>query len=417
MKQQVVIFIGDGVWRAAAVSAGAIRWIPCAESSGDLPQRAAQLRGELLAAGCAPQPLLLAIPSNWCLNARISTDKLGRGNRHDALAFRLEEHLPASAEDFIADYVEFDDGTALGVCSDAARLRACVDAFEGAGLAVAHICPLALLAAAHAATGNDANQDLLLRCQNSPGCDYIEQRDGKPAAWRWFSPDDPSLQHLAASAGSMDAAEEPAARQAAKILEGTAWPPADFRRGALAPATRLHAHRAPLKAVFAALMLLFVSLALAAQWRASRYQAISREQQQKQIEVHKRLFPDQRAPASVKSRLLAEQRKIAALSGNGDEETSRRMTASALVQLRDLLKGLSPELQLQIIELNFQPDLIRIEGQALSHVDAERIAAAVRQTGVFEADPPKTDTLKSGDVGFSLIIRPRTAAAPAKAGP
>src|SRR4051812_21742905 len=47
---------------------------------------------------------LLAVPSAWCLSARISTAQLPKNDRK-AMLYRLEEKLPLEAEKLIADFL------------------------------------------------------------------------------------------------------------------------------------------------------------------------------------------------------------------------------------------------------------------------------------------------------------------------
>ena len=446
---QYVIFVGDAAWRIAIVQEGAVRIIALPEmADAALADRAAQARGELAAAGHSGQPILLAVPSSWCLNSVISCEKLERGDRRKALAFRLEEHLPISAEEFVADYRQLEDGTALGVCADLVKLRDLVVAFEAAELPIQHICPQGLLAAAHVlAQHPDAHGVYIGGADGESDSAFIEVENGGPRRWSWFVQDGPAirerLQEWAKSSPDQrrlyvigtapplpepgqDAAliaaielrevggEQAAALEAARILDGAVWPWIDFRRDTLAAPHQHQVYRRPLIAIATAFVLLLVCVIVMAQWRSRRFQVLAQQRQQGQADVFKRLFPDQRPPSAVKSRLLAEQRKLASLQGRpGDgAPTDPLTTSSALVRLRDFLKGLPSDIRFQILDLDFQPDLIRVEGQAQSHVEAERLTTALRQSGAFDVDAPKTETLKEGGVSFTFVARPHATTRP-----
>jgi len=100
-------------------------------------------------------------------------------------------------------------------------------------------------------------------------------------------------------------------------------------------------------------------------------------------------------------------------------ESSRNLVSapSSLMQLRDLLDGPSPQLHYQILELDFPAGLDPCrKARLLRNVDAERSPAALRQSGIYEVDPPKTETLKEGGVASVFVARPRSVRIIGKAG-
>jgi hypothetical protein len=96
--------------------------------------------------------------------------------------------------------------------------------------------------------------------------------------------------------------------------------------------------------------------------------------------------------------------------GAGDAESAVPRTPSALVHLREVLKGLPTGLRCRLLELSIQPDEVRLDGQARSHSEAEAIAVAIRQSGLYEVEPPKTETLR--DQGVSFAFTAKSIAAP-----
>lgn len=78
-----------------------------------------------------------------------------------------------------------------------------------------------------------------------------------------------------------------------------------------------------------------------------------------------------------------------------------------MVHLQRVLGSLPTDLRYRILDLNIQPNRIRLDGQARSHVEAERLAMALRQSGTYEVESPKTEVLKERGVSFLFNAIPR----------
>ncbi len=463
MAEQYMIAVGDEGWRVAAISQdGDVRTSPVPASDDAGPETRAEATVESLRElGYAVDPVVLALPSSWCLCAVIPTDDLHRGGRRKAMAYRLEEHLPVSAEDFVADYVEMEDHQALGVCAELETLRAIVTALEAGGVHVRHICPTALLAAAWAveqhpgaggvligdAAANDA--DAVDGAEPSPGgCDLIRLREGRPTAWAWIvegneavrshleaweTPDDQpvplvllgdgALCEVADAAGTVEPVEpdgvgrdEVAARRAACVAAGTVSLWIDLRRDALAAPGRYDVYRKPVTALVAAAAILLVSLVGVMVWRGRQYEALAGRYVRQQAEVFRKVLPDQRVPAGVEGRLASERRKLEGLGGHASDEAAAGPSVSALVHLWEVLGRLPKDVRYRILDLNVQPDRIRIDGQARSHAEAERLAVALRESERYDVQPPKTEALKERGVSFLFTAEPRHRPAPTEGG-
>ncbi len=455
MSEQFVIFASEGPWRVARVRDGAAEPVGVAAAEGASPaEHAGAARAALAELGHRGQPLLLALPSAWCLSAVISTDDLERGGRRRAMAFRLEEHLPIAAEDFVADFLETRSGEALGVCAEYDRLHGIVDALEAADLEVRHICPAALLAAADAAESVADVAGVLLASTGPPASadaeasaadfNLVELDRGRPVRWWWFAGDAEALQsRLAAWAAGSDAAlrlvtleaeesdapaialpetvepvvltqptvEEAAALHAARVLDGLADPWIDLRCDKLARPDQHELYRRPVIACVAAVVLLLVSLTAAMHWRGRQYQQLTDRYEQQQIAAFRAALPDQPVPSTsvLKRRLESEQQKLAHISGEaaGASAGEPLQPTSALVHLRTVLAAFPPDLRVRLLGLDIRPEVIRIDGQSRSHADADRIAGALRGTGVYDVDQPRTRALEDRGVSFLFTAEPR----------
>jgi hypothetical protein len=442
MTDRHIVFVGDEAWRVGRVRGGEVHIARLAFApDAELGVRAAAVKRQLEQDGYADQPVVLAIESSWCLCATISTEGLGRTGRLKAMGFRLEEHLPISAEEFVADYVPQGDREALGVCSERAKLEELVNAFKAAGIEVRHICPAALAAAAFAVDRYAKVDAVLLGAGNghAAGYDFIELRDGRPARWRWLAGDEtvvrdgltawaaagPPSRQLACigcedrpmpagaqviSNGLRDlSGDQAAAQYAARVLDGAATAWVDLRCGSLAAPDRLQVYRRPLVALVAAAICMLTCVMGVMLWRGHQYERLRQESLAAQAEVFRTVVPGQtRVPANVRARLVSEQRTLAGLCGltwDAGKAGPLRPT-SALVNLQRILSILPSTSTYRILDLSIQPDLVRVDGEATSHAEAESLAGALRQSGFYEVDPPKTQALKEGGVSLLFIARP-----------
>src|SRR5258705_7047033 len=126
-QKPFILFAGDDAWRVGAMDARAPRITeiplpPAATSS----QIAAQCAEVLKKSGHGASPILLAIPSSWCLAASIRTDDLPKADAK-SLVYRLEEKLPWPAESIVADFIRHEK-FALGVCIRIDRVRGMIEA-------------------------------------------------------------------------------------------------------------------------------------------------------------------------------------------------------------------------------------------------------------------------------------------------
>jgi hypothetical protein len=455
MSTPSVIFASDSAWRLGTRCDGGTSCRPLALNGEASPSAWAQAaRAALTEAGGSPGQALLALPSSWCLTATINTEDLERGNRRRAMGFRLEEHLPISAEQVVADFIAYTKDEALGVAIDHDRVEPIVAALEAAGFDVRHICPAAMLAAAAATERDPALSAAVIayRHDGTTTYDLVELDRGKPVRWWWSAEDaDDIANHLrqipsrAASPAvafigpsearqavvpdavdvawqtvKLDDADHAATDMGLKTLAEQAPPLVDLRVDRLAAANRYEIYRRPLLFAAAAVALLIVSVCFAAQWRGRAYQQIERGLAQKQVDIFNATMPNQRVPRGgiIKRRLVSEQRKFADLSGQvaDGQPDELLLRADALTDLYRVLSALPKDLRFRILDLGVEPDLVRLDGQALSHGEAERIATALRQTGRYDVEPPKTQALKEGGVSFIFTARPRAAASDLAAG-
>lgn len=456
MSRRFTIFVGEASWAVASVSEGQVSWRSVTgEEPANVPSLAHAVREVLGQMEYEGDPVMLALASSWCLCAEISTEDLERGNRRKALAFRLEEHLPISAEDIVADYIEIDRGRSLGVCIQTQVVSDVIEALAAVSVAVRHICPAALLSAAWAHQQDGQIHAVLDRRGNGvansdTGFDLIEMHRGRPTQWWWFAEDGKAMvSHLA----SLSEQHEPAARLAtvgrderlssvdnlperlqwvrldkvsddeaaalfgAQILEGTSVPWIDLRRDQLAAPEHFETYRKPVMALLIAVLVLIASVLVATQWRGRKYEAMSERYLAQQKQVYEEVLPDQPLRSSVRRQLQLEQRKLAGLGGQAgtDEQSASSMRPiSALVQLHDVLSVLPKDLRYRILDLSIEPELVRVDGEARTHAEAEKLALSLRAGDRYTVEAPKTQALREQGVSFVFSAKRQ---APAKEAP
>jgi len=447
MNAPCTILLSDSAWRLATStgSSARIETIPAGDDPS--PEARVQAVKEALARlEVTPASVMLAVPASWCLCALIDTSDLERTGRRRAMAFRLEEHLPVSAEDVAADFIELDGDRALGVCVALSRLRAIVDAFEAAELAVRHICPAACLAASFA-TERDADANAVLVAapagdDEAPSFDLFELQRGSPVNWWWFAQDaqavgdrldelrgaaDQPLRVALVEAGErarqlcearagVDASEvddaapdEAAAHHAAAVLEDQAEPWIELRRDALAPPGQLQPYRKPVGALVIAALVLIASVIGVTQWRGWQYQAAAERYRDQQATLYRETL-DAAPPRGpmIRSRMASELRRLTGLSGNaGDGDASDQAPRpSALWHLNEVLSRLDVDVRYRLTLLRIGAGRIRVEGEAPSFAKAETLTNALRESPAYEVSQPQTRALDDRGVGFSFTATP-----------
>jgi hypothetical protein len=409
--------------------------VPADQSSAETAEA---VRQALDAAGCAGRDVVLAIASASCLCAPIRAHDLPAKDRRRALLYRLEEKVPVSAEDVVAEFVSTSDG-ALGVCALRTELAPLVEALEQRGVPVAAVCPISLLAMRHLldivqettpsdgsasnlhdaiVMGRDGAIELLLLEQGRP-CGWcvfshdpkelllhlkLESFNGRPPPRRVLAVGLPAEVSSALSAGlgagvidsRPSPANDDAAAMAARILSRRVEPWVNLR-GDLGAHDRLRPVRGPLRYAVAAVSLCLISACAAMLWRAVRYDRLAARYADEQREIFRQTFPKQPEPPDVRSRLDSEERGLKGLSG--DSSSAPPPPVPGLAALRDLLACLPEDVRFRVLELRLDGSSFALDGQVHSHGDADAIAAALRANGGIGVDPPRTEQLSGPSDG------------------
>ena len=434
-----VIFAGDTVWGVGTLTAGGGRAdVTAVDATGDSDpaQTAARIAAALSAVGgYRGQGVVLALPSRWCCCAAIELAALPARNRREAMLYRLEGRLPDAAEDVCADFI-VGDSSALGVCALAQSVAPLTDALEAAGAKVDSVCPAALLALQHLATGGRLKDLDALVWVDGPNADLFLLDSGKPANWYHVPAEvaDVALRLSAAAAkkagplkvgvvaaptpgfvaelaeaSKADAVSvegalptrDAAVLGAQDVQAGKVEPWVELRRGPLAAPSASRRFGAPLAAALAAGLVLLICVDSALFWRATRYERLARIHLQEQEASFRRVFPLQEVPPDPQSRLASEYRRLQRVTGGGGE--GRAGAPSALSLLHRVLTRLPRDVRFLVHDLRLGDGHVYMEGQARSHADAEAVAAGLREAGAFQVELPRTEQVPgTASVNFSL---------------
>ena len=443
MDGQCTIFVDDGLWRLVVATEDALQLHDVDLPDGEPINATAQRVSEWLTEHGLFGPVMLALPSDWCLTASVETVDLGRANRRQSLRYLLEEQLPISAEDSVADFVEHQ-ATAMGVAVDTERLSPIVDALQAHGIGVNGICPTAFLTAA--ALIQKFGKASAIAMKHEGGIDLIELNRQNPTRWWWLPPDTSLHDQLVkwretmtgdgedayrlvtfGLSGQFDgldemevvnaddqvqSAEHLAASYAADLLAGEALPWIDLRRDALSATGLYLQHQKQIGILVAAMTFFLLCVIGATYWRSGQYQEHTSEVDSELIGLYKQAMPSQRVPASgmIMSRLQSEQRRLAGIGGQpnmpGASMGEALQPTSALKQLHTVLSALPNTLRYRISDMTIEPNLIRVNGQAADAVIPDKLAESLRGTGAYQVDPANTRALSDFGFSFGFLARP-----------
>ncbi len=415
--------------------------------------------------GYADEGVLLALPSHLCLAVGVATADQPSTRDQQALAFAFEQHLPLAAEELVAAIVETEAGAlGLAIAIEPVRewvtalesAGVVVQSVSAAGLlaleelekrggegATARILanPATARILANPATdgvANPATRVVLWQHDAQLECFLLAQ--GKPYAWRHFQAEPSALRQQLGflaltrpptvgsemnSAGPLhvttcklapellemiselpdvvvDSTREEtldvlAAEAAARVLAGTMTPWVEFRTGPLANIDPYRPVARPLRFATVAVIVCLAVVAATMVFRAHRYRSLAAEYHERQADIFRSALPGQSVPAGIVSRLESEHGKLTA-SNSAPLPTASK---SALVLLHRVLAGLPQDIRYRIFEIHLEEGRIDLDGEVLSHSDADRIASALRSQEL-QVEPPRSQQLPNQAVGVRV---------------
>jgi type II secretory pathway component PulL len=395
------------------------------------------ITGVLEGHGYAGEPVLLALSSGDVVSTTVANAS-GKALKRAALAFLVEPALPWSVEDSVLDFEPSGTSTALVVASEAAPLRQLISGLQERGICVASVTPLARLGLAeHLAKSRILAPRYALIWGHGETADLWLVENDRPVLWRWVLLEIPAvaqtltqialcehedfvlvgrnlpdqfLASLSEQTGleSVEAipleSEEPldcAAQQAAAVLAGRCDAPLELCRDQLAPADRRRSIRRELRLLQGAAVLLILVLGLTAGFKGGQIEAIRADCETRRSELFHELFPNEKIPVAVNTRLQSE---VTRLKGVRGESTDLPQLAPYLGVLERLLQALPESLRFRLLEVRIENGRLYVVGQVRAHGDADRIADGLRSAGL-DVGAPNTNRLEKEGVEFRISAR------------
>lgn len=402
--------------------------------SGANPEQIAEtLHQALVNLDYSGEPVLLGLASDSVLVGTIEVGQGKHASDPQSLVYQLEEVLPLSAEEIVADfYLSKQGGTTLGVAVETARLAPLIAELATREVPVVSISPIGLLAAQGLVQREEMPAEGWLLWQHGDRAELLLIADGGVAAWQSMQaiPSvllrqiqfqrlhqagllsltlvnvareiEKALSDLAAKTEDfqIDPNNRPyelfdlAGETSEQILTGATIAPIELRSDQLGGGDRLKPlHRSIQFAIVAAACLL-ICMAASLLVQASRYRALADSHVEQQEKAFCEAFSDQRVPSGIHSRLASEHARLVGLHGQGGDTP---FTPSALATLHQALAALPSETRLRSGNLRIEGERLFFEAEVRAHRDADLLAAALRQAG-FEVAQPRTEQAADGVV-------------------
>ncbi|MEM9109981.1 MAG: GspL/Epsl periplasmic domain-containing protein [Planctomycetota bacterium] len=414
---------------------GSSHWrvIGLPDARAESPEALAKL---MASQGWRGQPVLLVIPSRWCLCACIPLAGLPRQQREQAMLYRFEEMLPFAAEQATADFL-LSGNEAMGVGTATERLAELVSSVEHRGVPVQWICPLGMLLQIDTADQIDQTQTSIVLQDGHDGIECFCFEGKRLRSWQVLSNNSDAVRlaikqhrlglsnckiYMSSTVADKVLSEDNSTDQTNNedqitrlenrpIRERLQWAidqtlgksgnlPINLRRGELEAMDPLRSIRWQLNAaavVFAALLVLTCGLIF---WKTTQLQRHASGLEQQQRQVYQETFPGTAVPLSTRSRMDSEARRLKAVSGTAGDIPD---VGRSLNDLHALLSRLPDQLRYRINEARLDRGELFIDGEARAHSDVDAIAVSLRKQKGFAIDPPRIERLSQREgVRFTL---------------
>jgi hypothetical protein len=435
VKSRWILSLGRGHLDVVRVASGVVERIEGIDVDFQAISAATEtIAGVLERHGYAGEPVLLALGSGDVVSTTVANAS-GKALKRAALAFLVEPALPWSVEDSVLDFEPSGTSRALVVASEAAPLRQLMSGLQERGICVASVTPLARLELAeHLAKSRALAPRYALIWGRGDTADIWLVENDRPVLWRWVPLEIPAVaqtltqialcehedfvlvgrnlpaEFLASlseqtglksvEASPLDSEEllDCAAQQAAAVLAGRCDAPLELCRDQLAPADRRRSIRRELRLLQGAAALLIVMLGLAAGFKGRQVEAIRADCETRRSELFHELFPNEKIPVAVNTRLQGE---VTRLKGVRGESTDLPQMTPYFGILERLLRALPESLRFRLLEVRIENGRLYVVGQVRAHGDADRIADGLRAAGL-DVGAPNTNRLEKEGVEFRI---------------
>ncbi len=376
--------------------------------------------------------VILALDTRATLAATLAVEEQEARHRV-SLVYELEDDLPWSAEEMVADFVGHPERT-LGVAVDARRWEPLVKGLEAQSLPVPSIGSAALMGmqrCASEAWWQEANG--VLWCE-AEGVHLVLLEQGRPVGWRWVSrearavieelrvwsetepearrwvvvnADDKVMSSLESLEGfewqfvETEGLEEHARKWAHEVALGKEVPWLEWRREALATGTAYRAVRRAMAALVLAALLLAASWFGVLGYRTWENRRRVTALEQREVELYRNVMPGTRVPPAVLARLQSERARLLAARR---VPADIRLPIPAIAVLHDFLAAMPRNVRVHVRELRIENGELDLHADLNRHADASVLVESLRAHH-FEVPPPTTEQNGDGSVSVRLFAR------------
>ena len=368
--------------------------------------------------------VVVAVDSCDCLPIHYSKQERRSLPKKSMLAYELEDVLPLDGDDLALGIIESRNDW-LTIAVNARELKPLLDKVEEKGLYVRAVVPKLLLGFASLCKTHKMTKHDCVFWSNQDGIDVLNLQSGIPVDWLWVAKDAGSLEAAISTAISDSSSKramaidcdpdvlellneqfdqvvtselklvESAEESSQDIVSGRVCPTVDLRNGQIEPRNSSFPFKKSL-VVFATLFLLMQMAVVAAiVRRGNQFRAKTEAIAQEQEEIFSRIFPDERIPVGILSRIKSEHRFLKGTRGSGAGNSVPRL--QSVVPISHVLLSTLPattKARYQVKWIDALPKRINLDGIARSYDDLETVADALRLGGL---DCPPASSRQTSD--------------------
>lgn len=368
---------------------------------------------EELYRGQGYSPIVIGLSSQHCFTIYRDRDQRKPLKSRQLISYELEDCVPIDADELSIAPIASNDGT-LFIAASGSDVAEFVNSSVSPERFTAAVTPIALLAIAGLKREIELEGSDLVIWVNHDFADLLWIRHGVIVGWRWCAVDALSIDQCIDRSSSQAETDTPdrtilvnvsdqltdrlaldsdvlrlefdqevlAEQEAEQICRGNCVPIADLRNGPLVPDRPFFSIAGPLQAFLFALVMMQVSVIIAACYRASRMQGDAVVHFQSQAEAFRSVFPDQPVPVGILSRLESEHRRLSGTKGIGKSRVPDQGSVIPLThQLLSALPG-RDSTKFELLRIDLGGSTIRsLSGNVLSYGDLEEIAGNLREAG------------------------------------
>lgn len=354
------------------------------------------------------QQAVLLLSDELVFTAMVSTDKLPKRNKTQALYYQLEDYLPIDAEELTAEFITASPAQNFAYAIKTANLENIINALEDAGV---EISSSSSAIAEIALKSNLLQHDyFVLQADNSfeiaklvnskivkiSRAESQEELQQKILSDQLVS-DSVSSQlsiatnvklNLQSTGFEISETEYDFADQLASLI--TKRPAMNFRKEKLAPKSQWSKHGLLINATVVLLCLMPLVLLLGIYLRTQEYKNLAKKNRRAQREVFARIYPNEKPPVNV-ARVLQNRINTRNFAKS---PLPAKYSHNALIALNELLKTIPQKFQLRLTHIKASGNKIQLRGfikKTGSTINPEFLASYLRENG-FEVEPVTLDS-------------------------